>query len=1157
MSTFALSSEQAVAVHHARGDAVVVAGAGSGKTRVLTARFVHLVRDRSIPIRSIAALTFTKRAAREMRERIAGTFEALGDTDALAEIERAEIATIHAWCASLLRRHAVAAGVDPGFRVLDEAGEAALLIADAAAAADARLAEDAAGRAAMRAIGRWLSPRPRADLIRLLRAVRGQAGNVAGLRWAHGPDVDPASVGAAVADASAAIASIDVEPVVRRVVERRLEGIARALDDPTPEGRAFALLDEAGALRDLSVSRRAPWTKARTALLHAIDALAACDLDRVGETHLLPALREVLGAYDDAYAEAKRDRGVLDFDDLERGALEFLMRLEREQRPLEGAPRVVLVDEFQDTNSVQARLLAHLRRQGAEQMVVGDPKQSIYRFRRADVRVLLGERKRVGPASEILLATSYRAAPELVAVVNGLNERLFAGGAAGVAYEPLRAGGRFAPPASPGEPPVEILFVTCPGRPIDEGTRVEARAVAGWIRALVDARIPRRKADVDGPFGFGDIAILVRSRKRLAVFERALLEAGVPHRAVGGRGWHQAEEIADLRDALRVIHDPEDRHAVAAFLSGPIVRASDDAIVACFEPDRVESPWDLWCANASDDADRRVATVVARLRDEAVLGSLTAVVEGVLDDLGLFAATLAGPDGIRRAANLRKALPIARALEEAGRRGLGDLLRQLARLDQEGADEGDAPLGGVADDTVLLMTVHAAKGLEFPVVILADVGRGVSSGNSGAIAFDPEHGVATKLRSPLLGVAYPSAGYAVAGERERIADDHEARRLLYVATTRAEERLLITGALAGVQKNGQPKGMKGWGRDLLTAVGVSPETAVTIVPCGEGADASVRVAIVDAADVREVARPTPTDAAMDTDEVSVLLDEVRRDPAPLGTTRFVVSVTELVTFADSPARWYEQVALGMAGHDARRLELDDEEPRDVRDDDEAFARDPRDRHAAAIGNAVHAYIERFTGPDRSLDRDLLDEVLADAFGAPVPNAAAERARTLVERFLGCPFGARLARELAAGSDVRREMSFHVRVRFPDGRRVGPFEGLLVRGSVDLWLPTERGVLLVDHKTVVRSFAQPTPEAVATRHAVQLRLYALAAERVEGADVAGAGLLLLDPSWGPEPVFATVDVGGDAARETRELVEAFARAELERRRPARWRDLLGP
>ena len=122
-------------------------------------------------------------------------------------------------------------------------------------------------------------------------------------------------------------------------------------------------------------------------------------------------------------------------------------------------------------------------------------------------------------------------------------------------------------------------------------------------------------------------------------------------------------------------------------------------------------------------------------------------------------------------------------------------------------------------------------------------------------------------------------------------------------------------------------------------------------------------------------------------------------------------------------------------------------------------------------------------------------------------------------------------------------------------RVGPFDGLLVRGTVDLWLPTERGVLLVDHKTAARSKRFPTPEAVAEHHAVQLRLYALAAERVEGADVAGAGVLLLDPSWGDEPVFAAVDVGGDALRETREVVEAFARAELEGRYPTRWRDLL--
>ncbi|MEZ6025615.1 MAG: UvrD-helicase domain-containing protein [Planctomycetota bacterium] len=1159
MSDVQLSPEQARAVEHAHGDAVVVAGAGSGKTRVLTSRFLHLVRRRGLPIHALAALTFTERAAREMRERIAEAFDAQGDDAAVAEVEMADIGTLHAWCAALLRRHAVAAGVDPGFVLLDPA-EQGLLVGDAAAAAEARLQEDHAGRHAWRQLGAWLTASPRSLLLQLQSRLRGAAVRAADLTWAAGGgDARALAVDAqrALHDVRDALATVDPAPEVRGLAEMALGALAAALEEPTSAVRAFTLLNRLAEVPNQPISRKKIWSSSHKALVEVVKRLAAAELDEVGASTVLPSLQHVLQVYEDAYAEAKRERGLFDFDDLEHHALGYLDRLAAEHRSLEAAPRVVLVDEFQDTSPVQARLLERLRGQGAEQMVVGDAKQGIYRFRRADVRVLLAERERVGASGEHLLATSYRSAPDLVDAVNHVHARLFAEGAAGVPYEPLVAGATFAPP-TPDVPPVELMFVREDDAPIADVTEQEAVAVAAWIRELVASQAPKRKAGKEGPIGYGDIAILLRARSRMADFERALVDAGVPHRTVGGRGWHQAQEIEDLRDALRVVHDPADDHAVAAFLAGPVVRASDEVLAACFvDADDPRSPWQRWCDAAQSPEARHVVDTVTRLRREAVLGSLAATVAGVLDDLGLLPATLAGPDGARRAANLRKALPLASALEEAGRRGLGDLLRQLERLDEEGADEAEAPVGGSADDAVRLMTVHAAKGLEFPVVILADVGR---TGRSGTplVRFEPGRGVATKVRDPLEGTTHDSAGYAALGEADKLGDDQELLRLLYVAATRAEERLVVTGSLTGQTKAGEPGGMYGWGRLLLGLLGVSPSCGTTDVPCDGETHTFVRVTIRDTAEV-VAAPPLPPapDAGEASDEAAACIRLAQQDAAPLRDTRYVASVTELVAFAASPAAWYERYVLGVASDPPRRTTSDEAEElrRPPREDDEVTWRVGPDPRAAAVGTAVHAYLERVAGLETALEQDRLDEVLADVFGRDVPPEAAKRVEHLVMRFLGSELGTRLGHALAEGADVRREMAFHVRVRFPERRRVGPFDGLLVRGTVDLWLPTERGVLLVDHKTAARSKRFPTPEAVAEHHAVQLRLYALAAERVEGADVAGAGVLLLDPSWGDEPVFAAVDVGGDALRETREVVEAFARAELEGRYPTRWRDLL--
>jgi hypothetical protein len=162
---------------------------------------------------------------------------------------------------------------------------------------------------------------------------------------------------------------------------------------------------------------------------------------------------------------------------------------------------------------------------------------------------------------------------------------------------------------------------------------------------------------------------------------------------------------------------------------------------------------------------------------------------------------------------------------------------------------------------------------------------------------------------------------------------------------------------------------------------------------------------------------------------------------------------------------------------------------------------------------------------------------------------------MVDRFARSPSGRRLAAALAAGADVRREMAFHARIRFPAGLVVGDHEALLVRGSIDLWLPEPDGVWIVDHKTNPRSRWLPTPEAVGAHYDWQLRLYALAAERVLGEDVAGARLLLLDPSWGDDPVEVAVDVSGPALEDARRLCQAYAVAELEGRWPSDWRDLL--
>ena len=212
---------------------------------------------------------------------------------------------------------------------------------------------------------------------------------------------------------------------------------------------------------------------------------------------------------------------------------------------------------------------------------------------------------------------------------------------------------------------------------------------------------------------------------------------------------------------------------------------------------------------------------------------------------------------------------------------------------------------------------------------------------------------------------------------------------------------------------------------------------------------------------------------------------------------------------------------------------------------------------AALGRILHALLESLEAGADAAAEPQLERALAAELSGPAPAGVVDLLQAMVARYAASPTGILASRALRLDAEIRREVAFHARIRFPAGATVAGFDSLLVRGSVDLWLADAEGrVHVVDHKTNPPSTRLPTPEALAAHYAWQLRLYALAAERLRGEDVAGARLLLLDPGWGPEAVEVEVDVSGPALEETRRLCRAYAVASLEDRWPVSWTDLLG-
>ncbi len=1029
MSGRGLTPSQAGAVEHGRGDACVLAGAGSGKTTVLTERYVALARRPGADVRRIAALTFTEKAASEMRERIAAAFAAAPDLASRArDVEFAPISTIHAYCARLLREHAIEAALDPAFELLDESG-AMLLREDVWSALEHKLRRRGDVRlAVLRRLGNESAWR---DVLRLYDRRRGLARPPAsGGLLAGGPGLDAALADLAraleTADRAVADAGLPAEARADYVASRARLPEPEALRAPTDETvrRAWRVAKAPRVDDVLVLPKKRPKeaTAARAAVKDAYEVVAGALLDEISRVEIDAPLAGLLDAYHAALVREKRERGVLDFADLELSTLDLLEGFEARRRPLPGRPQELLVDEFQDVNPVQARILSHLATSGrgrrTDLFAVGDPKQSIYRFRGADVEVIERHWREVGDAGRHHLADSFRSRPELVALHNGLFGALFgpeAAGEDGVRYEPLVARAAFDRPTEPF--PVEFTLVLASKTSGTTRSEAEAEAVAlrveTWVRgggagggeagpACLTKRGRGGEATAPRPIGFGDVAILLRARGNLPVFERALTRRGIPFHTGRGRGFYETEEIRDLVHLLRVVLDPHDGFAVAAWLSSPSVGATDADLLAVF----AGRPSDPLAVAAARPGLAAAVGTVRDLRRLAAGGRLEDVIRAALVRFDALPTALLQEGGARRAKNLEKALGIARRLDEAGGHGLLDFLRYLSDLKDRDVDEAEAA-AGAPDDAVALLTIHAAKGLEWPCVIVADTNRKGGGRAAPPFHLDGNGAVAWRVRDVLDGVPRPSAGYAALADAETAAAERESNRLLYVALTRAEERLFVTASVEGRNKDGSPARLVGWGKTLFEAFGEDASPGDHRADVG-GAPVDVHVieypadggpsSPLPASDVAGPSAPAapaapslpagssfptgplppPGAGAADVDWLRTARARISAPPAHLRRTPFVVPISDLLLFAESPARYYDERVLGadpIARTRVPRLERDDPAAARRPDDAEPSGDDvPADRYdegretldgvdRAALGRAVHLALERYAPGD--------------------------------------------------------------------------------------------------------------------------------------------------------------------------------------------------
>ena len=1159
------TAQQLAAINAKTVSVVLSAGAGCGKTTVLTERFLSHLQPGPGPaeLTSLVAITFTERAAREMRERIrARCLEQLKTAPpdqvdhwarVVREMDSARISTIHSFCASLLRSHAVEAGIDPNFGLLDEMLAGSFLQQSVRIGLHERLAADDPDVAelvfefgltrARELLALLVQARYRIDFHKWGEMTPRDLAQIWDSRW-HTVVVPRLLRDLAESEpAQRTLELLTSFPCSNAVMQARcqalLEQLPRLSQADDPEGLLRSIRESAqvrggGPKNDWeNEDVYAEVQEAFASLRALIDKLLE-QLEYDPEYLLrgaevgLCALRAT-ARIGTLYDERKARDGLVDFDDLLLRTRNLLRDRDDVRRRAQAGISLLMVDEFQDTDPIQddiVRMLCGDRLLDGRLFVVGDAKQSIYRFRRAEPRVFHELRQKVPAAGRLPLSVNFRSQPQVLAFVNALFD-----GALGAEYEPLQAAApQLAPP-----PCVEFLFSVEGGDEVsttddtDNSAPTRRRREGDWITArltqLLADGVPRiRERDPQtGELRLRevqprDIVILFRAMSDVRYYEEALRRRGLDYYVVGGRAFFAQQEVFDVVNLCQFLDDVDDEAALVGVLRSPFFSLADDAIFALGShlartlqvprpleaagtlPFRVNSP-----AHLSEEDQARVrfaAETLAELHEEKDRLPIAQLLNLAIERTGYDAALLTEFLGARKLANLRKLIDMARQFDESGLFTLGDF---VDRLRDAVADETHEPLAAThpeSSNVIRLMSIHQSKGLEFPVVVIADMDRPMNSQLPPA-RFDIELGPLLSLPEK-FGQKRRHPALLMHRRIEWDEDLAEGRRLLYVAATRAADLLILSANLKQAGKATSP-----WVKllaerfDLLTgqprAAPATGGTSILARYSGRLPEILVHHSPPKPMDLsQEAATHQPAlskfRAALD-QVVPVPLPESVRVIPPDRSARRRFSVSDIESI-DAGLRPQIPIAADQRSRDVRAGGSDEEI---------SFS----DLSASEkLGKLVHAALERIDFQAPQPLGELIDGCCRMS-GAQVEPAMREAAVACVRNLLTAP----LRTDLAAARQLHREIDFLLTFPLPGkGKPVPPplhVRGVseveptnsevpvVISGTIDCLFESADGKWhVLDYKTGIRDQGSPPAELLAA-YEIQLGLYALAVRELIG------------------------------------------------------------
>lgn len=1149
MSKFALTDEQQLAVNYRGGPVLVSAAAGSGKTRVLTERLMGYITDSENPqdIDKFLIITYTRAAAAELRGRI---LEELSARSAEMPQNRrlrrqtslcynASIGTIHSFCTAVIRENCHELGLGPDFRVgdedrcsqlksraldrvLDEAyenidsipGFAALASTIGAGNDDSRLAKT------ILQLHEQLESHPYPDGWAQEQIERLESGDCS--EWSR-----------------------EILSQAEQTVEYwhgRLAGIWEEIcsnqEDNAPLIAAYGSSVEhtLGQLNKLLIATRFGWEQARSALPveyprlgglrnfpfeetkdRFISARTGCKAAteklstvfsapiQVLENHVrettpaLTALIRLALEFDKIYSAEKRRQNLLDFSDLEHFAVQLLCNRET-GAPTQMALRIsrrfteIMVDEYQDVSAVQEYILQSVSQNGKNLFMVGDVKQSIYRFRLADPSIFLRKYESYAAPDEksdcgtrILLRRNFRSDAAVLDACNCVFWHIMSEKLGEIDYDENCA--LKLPDDAPEKQGKVILTVLGVENADDsddrpDKTSVEASFVAGQIKRLVESG----EVILDGgrlrPIEYGDIAILLRSPGSSGgIYARALKSLAVPVSSDRGGGFFESPEIVTMTAFLEVVDNPHRDIPLAAALASPMFGFSADELAKIRTAQRGCDFYTALkvCAD-TDDKCRSFLQLLENARALAPDLSVRRLINRIYDELGLFALWTAvgrSPDGAK---NLMLLSDMAQQYEAGGYRGLRGFLDSLGSMRERG-QEPDRPDSSTG--CVTIMSIHKSKGLEFPVVFLADTSRKFNLTHlSQPVLIHPTLGIGGKITQPDRGIEFPSLAHKAIKSRLTTEALSEEMRVLYVAMTRAKQRLYISCTCADPGK--LLSDIKAEiSKPLAPALARTCTNPAKWLIMAALADDSGSIELRSAAYTEAPALPEQPADAVSCEVDAARLEKLRRELSFLYPHEGVQNLPSKLTATMLPDE----------EHDEKAAELVPSRPRIFSKPD--LSGDSRPLTAAERGTATHLVMQFIDFKKVKTGAEIRGEIDRIAsLGLLSPAQAQAVDASAIERFFASDVGCRIA-----GADsVRREFRFSV---FCPAEKFFPGAGdekLLLQGIVDCCIEESGKLTIIDYKT---DYVTPqTVQAVAEHYKPQLSAYAWAMERITKKPVDG-------------------------------------------------------